>query len=164
MQTQIQIIEWLKTRFSNCSSTQKTSLSLCSAQVRSCCNRSTSCLHKSMKQQCLHSLQSNEWVSMSCAAEMQRVTNSMKHSIQSTCQSRSFTDLCSWEASRKQTTERFQSHQSVATVSDFIILLCSFVRLFLLCFSHYLDMSHLIKALDFLESQALILKLFSDLE
>jgi len=71
-----------------------------------------------MKQQCLHSLQNNEWVSISCAAEMQKMINSIKHSIQSTCQSRSFTDFCSWEAFRKQTTERFQSHQSIITVSD----------------------------------------------
>ena len=49
-------------------------------------------------------------------------------------------------------------------VSDFVISLCFFVKLFLHHFSYYLDMSHLIKALDFLESQALILKLFSDFE
>ena len=50
------------------------------------------------------------------------------------------------------------------SVSDFVIFLCFFIRLFLLCFFCYLDMSHLIKALDFLESWVLLLKLFSDLE
>ena len=52
---------------------------------------------------------------------------------------------------------RFLVSVSVS-VSDFVISLYSFVRLFSLHFFCYLDMNHLIKALNLLENQALILK------